>query len=89
MAMEVEDALKGKKPKKYEEYDEVEEVDAFGQPTGKKVRVYSVPEHAEMVQRENWLEGRIRELERQENIAKVKVYRGRYDDVIGIEIIPL
>jgi len=84
--MEVEDVIKGKKPKKYEEYDEVDELDASGVPTGRRVKVYRVPEYAKLLEREDWLEGRLREREADPSVNKVIVPRGRYDDVIGIVI---
>jgi len=87
MAIKVTDPIKRKKPKRYEEYDEVDELGADGMPTGRKIKVYRVAGHNLMVERENWLNSRLKELEADPEIGEVIVQRGKYDDVIGITII--
>jgi len=101
MAIKINDQLKDKTRKRFEEEDEVDEIGANGLPTGRKLKIPRVALHQVYREREEWLRGRLQELETQEfnelddfgnptgnkvRAKEVTVIRGREDDVIGIQI---
>jgi hypothetical protein len=85
--MNIQDKDFSKAAPKYQDVAEVDELDPKGEPTGKKLAIRNVPLPLEVCQeREAWLAAKLEALKSDPNVHQVKVLRGSYDDVIGIEV---